>query len=52
MNGLDVINYKVINFQAILEQSLPAAKIAFTEITPYSLGYLIAFIQTTVYYYT
>ncbi len=53
LNGLDVINYQAdATFQAILEQSLPAAKIALAEITPYSLGYLIAFIQTTVYYYS
>ncbi len=51
-SGLDVINYQLdATFQALLEQSIPSAKITLNELSLKSMGQMIAFIQTTVYYY-
>ncbi|MHA1647212.1 MAG: hypothetical protein ACTSVU_00530 [Promethearchaeota archaeon] len=51
--GLSVINYQLdATFQAILEQEIPAAKISLEKISPYHFGQLVAFIQTTVYYFS
>jgi glucose-6-phosphate isomerase len=50
--GLSVINYQLdATFQALIEQGIPTAKLAVKEISPYSMGVVVAFIQTTVYYY-
>lgn len=50
--GLSVINYQLdATFQALIEQGIPAAKLSIKEISPYSLGVVVAFIQTAVYYY-
>ncbi|QEE17915.2 hypothetical protein DSAG12_03753 [Promethearchaeum syntrophicum] len=49
--ALSVVNYQLdATFQALLEQKVPASKLTFKSITPYSFGFSIAFIQTTVYY--
>jgi glucose-6-phosphate isomerase len=51
-SALSVINYQLdATFQALLEQKIPAAKLSLQEVTINNLGKLIAFIQTTVYYY-
>ncbi|MHA1765981.1 MAG: hypothetical protein ACTSVK_06930 [Promethearchaeota archaeon] len=51
LTGLSVVNYQLdATFQALLEQKVPAAKLSFRSISPYSFGFGIAFIQTTVYY--
>ena len=49
--ALSVVNYQLdATFQALLEQKVPASKLTFKSVTPYSFGFGIAFIQTTVYY--
>jgi len=49
--ALSVINYQLdATFQALLEQQVPSSKLTFQSVSPYSFGYGIAFIQTTVYY--
>jgi glucose-6-phosphate isomerase len=51
-SGLSIINYQLdATFQALLEQEVPASKITLESISAYTLGTLIAFIQSTVYYY-
>jgi glucose-6-phosphate isomerase len=50
--GLSVINYQLdATFQALCEQSVPAAKLSMKAVDAFSLGELIAFVQTTLYYF-
>ena len=46
-----IVNYQAAaTFQALIEQGLPSAMISLKEDDEFNLGYLIAFIQTTVYH--
>jgi len=46
-----IVNYQAnATFQALLEQGLPAAMISLNEDDEFNIGYLIAFIQATVYH--
>jgi len=46
-----IVNYQAsATFQALIEQGLPAAMISLNEDDEFNLGYLIAFIQATVYH--
>lgn len=46
-----VINYQAdATFQALLEQSVPSAKVSLESPNEFEIGQLISFIQTTVYY--
>jgi glucose-6-phosphate isomerase len=50
--GLSLINYQAdATFQALLSQNVPSTKISLNSYDIQSLSHLIAFIQTTVYYY-
>jgi glucose-6-phosphate isomerase len=50
--GLSVINYQLdATFQALLEQGVPSSKISLKSVSPYTMGFAIAFVQTIVYYY-
>ncbi len=49
--ALSIVNYQLdATFQALLEQKVPSSKLTFHSVSPYSFGFGIAFIQTTVYY--
>ena len=49
--ALSVVNYQLdATFQALLEQKIPSSKLTFHSVSPYSFGFGIAWIQTTVYY--
>jgi glucose-6-phosphate isomerase len=51
ITALSVVNYQLdATFQALLEQKVPSSKLTFHSVSPYSFGFGIAFIQTTVYY--
>jgi len=47
----NIVNYQAdATFQALLEQRVPSAKITIESPNENNIGYLIAFIQSTVYY--
>ncbi len=46
-----IINYQAdATFQALIEQGVPSAKISLATSAEHSIGHLIAFVQSTVYY--
>jgi glucose-6-phosphate isomerase len=46
-----IVNYQAdATFQALIEQGVPSAKISIESPDETSIGHLIAFIQSTVYY--
>jgi glucose-6-phosphate isomerase len=50
-NAQAIINYQAdATFQALLEQSVPSAKISLNNPEESNIGQLIAFIQSTIYY--
>lgn len=50
--GLSLINYQAdATFQALIGQNVPCSKISVKNVDLKALSHLIAFIQTTVYYY-
>ena len=51
MTGLQVINYQANStFEALLKQKVPTARIDL-PVSIYNIGQLIAWIQSTVYYF-